>query len=84
MRYSPRQPTLGRYGQVRIDTREPPRCRCDPVSRAACVGLVFRADDGVRLTQSVQAGAAGQSGGPVQPSQASQAGAAGSQALDLG
>lgn len=59
MRYSPRQPTLGRYGQVRIDTREPPRYRCDPVSRAACVGLPFSADDGARLTQSVQAGAAG-------------------------
>lgn len=84
MRYSPRQPTLGRYGQVRIDTREPPRYRCDPVSRAACVGFVFRADDGARLTQSVQASAAGQSGGPVQHRQPSQAGAAGSQALDLG
>ena len=54
MRYSPRQPTLGRYGQVRIDTREPPRYRCDPVSRAACVGLVFRADDGARLVRLVQ------------------------------
>ena len=41
MRYSPRQPTLGRHGRVRIDTREPPRYRCDPVSRAACVGLVL-------------------------------------------
>lgn len=51
MRYSPRQPTLGRYGQVRIDTREPPRYWCDPVGRAACVGLLFSADDGARLVR---------------------------------
>lgn len=59
MRYSPRQPTLGRYGQVRIDTREPPRYWCDPVGRAACVGLLFSADDGARLVRPAQAGAAG-------------------------